>query len=153
LKVPLPRTLSAIGTKHKTVRKDGWRILTPRHEPEATLEGNLTFALKHEGLDLAVLKRLFLAAGADEIAALVRALPTGGYARRIWFLYGAQLDNGDERCILIEGGERTAEIVYLGHGAPSSVHTHTADEDATPRRLRPIASSPARPLRERAAPG
>jgi hypothetical protein len=86
LKVPLPRTLSAIGTKHRIVLKDGWRILTPRHEPEATLEGHLTFALKHEGLDLAVLKRLFLAAGADEIARLVRASPTGGYARRIWFL-------------------------------------------------------------------
>ena len=43
--------------------------------------------LKHEGLDLAVLKRLFLAAGGDEIAALVRTSPTGGYARRIWFLY------------------------------------------------------------------
>jgi hypothetical protein len=38
LKVPLPRTLSAIGTKHKTILQDGWRILTPRHEPEATLE-------------------------------------------------------------------------------------------------------------------
>jgi Fic/DOC family protein len=87
LKVPLPRTLSAIGTKHKTILQDGWRILTPRHEPEATLEGHLTFALKHEGLDLAVVKRLFLAAGGDEIAALVRTSPTGGYARRIWFLY------------------------------------------------------------------
>jgi hypothetical protein len=87
LKVPLPRTLSAIGTKHRTIVKDGWRILTPRHEPEATLEGHLTFALKHEGLDLAVLKRLFLTAGANEIAALVRGSPTGGYARRIWFLY------------------------------------------------------------------
>jgi hypothetical protein len=87
LKVPLPRTLSAIGSKHRTIVKDGWCILTPRHEPEATLEGHLTFALKHEGLDLAVLKRLFVAVGADEIAALVRASPTGGYARRIWFLY------------------------------------------------------------------
>jgi hypothetical protein len=87
LKVPLPRTLSAIGTKHRTILKDGWRILTPRHEPEATLEGHLTFAVKHEGLDLAVLKRLFLAVGPNEIATLVRAAPTGGYARRIWFLY------------------------------------------------------------------
>jgi len=34
-------------------------------------------------------------------------------------------DRTYEADILIEGGERTAEIVYLGHGAPSSVHTHT----------------------------
>src|SRR4029078_2297184 len=38
---------------------------------------------------------------------------------------GAQLDNGNERCILIEGGESTAEIAYPGHWALSSVHTHT----------------------------
>ena len=31
LKVPLPRTLSAIGTKHRTILKDGWRILTVHH--------------------------------------------------------------------------------------------------------------------------
>ena len=65
---------------------------------------------------------------------------------------GAQLDNGNERCILIEGGERTAEIVYLGHGAPSSVYTHTT-KMPRPRRLRPIASGPARALRALAAPG
>ena len=31
-----------------------WRILTPRHAVSPTLEGHLTFALKYEGLDLAV---------------------------------------------------------------------------------------------------
>jgi hypothetical protein len=34
-----------------------------------------------------VLKRLFEALSSSEIEALVRAKPTGGYARRIWFLY------------------------------------------------------------------
>ncbi|GMQ77364.1 MAG: Fic family protein [Gammaproteobacteria bacterium] len=96
LKVPLPRRLSAIGEHHRTVERDGWRILTPRHAPEPSLEGHLTFALKYEGLDLAVLKRLFEAAGADNIAAVVRSKPTGRYARRLWFLYewllGRELD-------------------------------------------------------------
>ena len=55
--------------------------------PTPTLEGHLTFALKYEGLDLAVLKRLFLAVGPPTIETLVRAQPTGRYARRIWFLY------------------------------------------------------------------
>jgi hypothetical protein len=87
LPVPPPRTLSAIGTRHRVAEEAGLRIYTPRHAPEATLEGHLTFALKYEGLDLAVLKRLFLAAPADEIKELVRAKPTGLYARRIWFLY------------------------------------------------------------------
>ncbi len=53
----------------------------------ATLEGHLTFALKNEGLDLAILKRLFLAAKDDEIAELVKQKPTGLYTRRNWFLY------------------------------------------------------------------
>jgi hypothetical protein len=96
LDAPIPLTLCATGTRHKTLASDGWRILTPRHAPQATLEGHLTFALKHEGLNLAVLKRLFLAVPSAELAALVRAKPTGNYARRIWFLYewltGGQLD-------------------------------------------------------------
>lgn len=99
LAVPLPRTLSAIGKHHRLIEQEGWRIMTPRHAPHATLEGHLTFALKYEGLDLAVLKRLFVATGPDAIEALVREKPTGSYARRIWFLYewltGDRLDLPD----------------------------------------------------------
>jgi Fic family protein len=87
LSVPLPRTLSAIGEHHRVKEETGWRILTPRHAPSSNLEGHLTFALKYEGLDLAVLNRLFNAIDAGTIEALVRAKPTGSYARRIWFLY------------------------------------------------------------------
>jgi hypothetical protein len=87
LLVPLPRSLSAIGTHHKTLTAEGWRLFTPRHAPEDSLAGHLTFALKWEGLDLLVLKRLFEAVPGAEIADIVRAQPTGRYARRIWFLY------------------------------------------------------------------
>jgi hypothetical protein len=99
LAVPLPRTLSAIGRHHHVVEREGWRMLTPRHAPDADLEGHLTFALKYEGLDLAVLNRLFRAVGAAAIENLVRAKRTGRYARRIWFLYewltGSRLDLPD----------------------------------------------------------
>lgn len=87
LTVPLPRKMSATGSHHRISESGGWRILTPRHAPQPSLEGHLTFALKNEGLDLAILKRLFLAAGPDLIEALVRSKPTGSYTRRIWFLY------------------------------------------------------------------
>jgi len=87
LPVPVPRLLCAIGSKHRIIEQDGWRIYTPRHAPEASLEGHLTFALKYEGLDLAVLKRLFLAVKQGDVAELVRQKPTGLYTRRIWFLY------------------------------------------------------------------
>ena len=59
IRLPLPRILTATGDRHRLIEKDGWRIYSPRHAPKASLEGHLTFALKHEGLDLAVLKRLF----------------------------------------------------------------------------------------------
>lgn len=96
LSVPLPVTLSAVGERHRVTQAGGWRILTPRHAPPETLAGHLTFALKYEGLDLAVLKRLFVTVGPDAIEAMVRSTPTGIYARRAWFLYewllGAMLD-------------------------------------------------------------
>jgi len=101
LEAPLPRTLSAIGAHHRLVEKNGWRLMTPRHAPEATLEGHLTFALKYEGLNLAALKRLFQATGPAPIEAIVRGKPTGSYARRVWFLYewltGETLDLPDAK--------------------------------------------------------
>ncbi len=92
LAVPIPIRLAAIGPRHKVYEADGWKLYTPRHRPEASLGGHLTFALRYEGLDLAVLKRLFLATGAEPVAELVRTAPTSAYARRIWFLYEWLLD-------------------------------------------------------------
>jgi len=101
LNVPFPRTLFATGARHRITKADGRHILTPRHKPKASLSGHLTFALKHEGLDLAVLKRLFGRIGPRPIEELVRSSPTGGYARRIWFLYewlvGWRLDLPDAK--------------------------------------------------------
>jgi hypothetical protein len=92
LQVPLPRTLFATSDRHRTREAEGWRILSPRYTPPSSLEGHFTFALKNEGLDLATLKCLFTVLAPDEVAAIVRAKPTGAYARRIWFLYEWLLD-------------------------------------------------------------
>ena len=99
LHLPLPRTLSGTGDRHRFRAEGGWRIYSPRYAPPPTLQGHLTFALKHEGLDLAVLKGLFAATGPAPVAAIVKDTPTGSYARRIWFLYewlsGRRLDLPD----------------------------------------------------------
>lgn len=92
LSVPLPRILSAIGARHSVFEKDDWRILTPRHKPSLTLEGQLVFALKYEGVDLVVLKKLFEAVHPREVAIMVSSKPTSSYMRRIWFLYEWLLD-------------------------------------------------------------
>jgi hypothetical protein len=85
--VPLPQRLHAIGKHHKITNTPAWRLLTPRHAPPDSLTGHLTFALKWEGLDLLVLKRLFCRISPDELTALVAEQPSSAYARRIWFLY------------------------------------------------------------------
>jgi hypothetical protein len=96
LPVAPPDYLCAIGTKHKKYEKGRWRIFTPRHKPGDSLLGHLTFALKYEGIELAVLKGLFAAIEPEAIAEIVRREPTGAYSRRIWFLYewlcGRELD-------------------------------------------------------------
>ena len=87
LEVPLPLKLAAISARHKIYESCGWKLFTPRHAPSPTLEGQLTFALKHEGLELAVLKKLFEIIDPDEIEQMVYDKPTSRYIRRIWFLY------------------------------------------------------------------
>ena len=59
LSVPAPDHLCAIGLKHRKFDRERWRVFTPRHKPEDSLKGHLTFALKYEGVDLTVLKTLF----------------------------------------------------------------------------------------------
>jgi hypothetical protein len=135
LPVPVPRTLSAIGTKHRIIEEGGWRIYTPRHAPEATLEGHLTFALKNEALDLAVLKRLFLAVNEGEIAELVRQKPTGVYTRRIWFLYEWLL--GRELKVSIEDKVTYVDAVdtdlqFAGPGQNSARHRVRNNMPGTP---------------------
>ncbi len=87
LKVPVPDYLCAIGTKHKKYDYGRWRLFTPRHKPENSLYGHLVFALKYEGIDLAILNALFKVIDADEMKQMVLAEPTGAYSRRLWFLW------------------------------------------------------------------
>jgi len=99
LPVPLPPRLAAVGARHRRTDTPEWLVLTPRHRPDDTLAGQLEFALKWEGVNLAVLRQLFLRVPASDVAAMVTATPTGAYARRVWFLYewltGSTLDVPD----------------------------------------------------------
>ncbi len=99
LQVPIPDRLALISQKHKQYETDEWIVLSPRYMPEDSLADHLTFALKYEGVDLAVLKKLFGVLAADEVTAMIAAEPTGLYRRRLWFLYewlmNSQLDLPD----------------------------------------------------------
>jgi hypothetical protein len=87
LKVPLPEILALISQKHKQYKTADWMVFTPRHQPADTLMGHLTFALKYEGIDLGVLKKIFEKLEAKEISEMITLEPTGQYSRKIWFLY------------------------------------------------------------------
>ncbi len=87
LQVTVPVQLALISTKHKVYNTEEWKVLTPRHKPDESLYGQITFALKYEGIDLAILNALFKVVNQKEILALIKEEPTGIYSRRIWFLY------------------------------------------------------------------
>ena len=70
-------------------RQEPWIIFDRRYWRGDSLADHLTFALRHEPIDLLVLKRVFDAAPKAEIEAMIRAAPTGIPARRAWFLYEA----------------------------------------------------------------
>ncbi|PZU68700.1 Fic family protein [Sphingobium sp.] len=135
LPAPMPITLSAIGPRHKVYHAEGWNIYTPRHQPDDNLAGHLTFALRYEGLDLTILKMLFRAAGPEPVAQIVRAAPTGAYARRLWFLYewllDARLDLHDATqgsYVLIVDPERQ----WAGEGITSTRHRVKNNLPGTP---------------------
>jgi len=64
-----------------------WLVFDKRYWPGETFADHLTFALRHEDIDLLVLKRIFDAVPQGEVKAFVRAAPTGVLVRRAWFLY------------------------------------------------------------------
>ena len=69
------------------VQQGDWMIFDKRYWTGEGLSEHLTFALKHEVLDLLVLKRIFEAVSKDEIELFVKAVPTGVANRRAWYLY------------------------------------------------------------------
>ena len=99
LQATLPDILALISQKHKQYKTEEWIVFTPRYMPEDTLMGHLTFALKYEGIDLGILKKLFGKLEAKQMSKLIAKEPTGQYSRKIWFLYewlmDAQLDTPD----------------------------------------------------------
>ncbi len=87
LAVPLPEKLALISYKKRQYTNDHWIVLTSRHLPEDTLYKHLVFALKYEGVNLLVLKKLFEKLSENQILELIQEEPTGQYSRRLWFLY------------------------------------------------------------------
>jgi hypothetical protein len=96
------RKLSCVSARHvggNRRREGSWEVFDKRYLPAPTLEGYLSFALRHEDMDLLVLKRVFDAVPDGAIREIVRATPAGTLSRRIWFFFetltGRSLDIED----------------------------------------------------------
>ena len=87
LKVTIPNKLALISQKKRQYETNEWQVYTPRHRPDETLFKQLVFALKYEGVNLLVLKKLFDVLDAKEISKLIQIEPLSQYGRRIWFIY------------------------------------------------------------------
>lgn len=93
LAVPLPHTLTLISLKNRRYEKDGWKVLPLKYQPEDTLYKQLVFALKYEGVNLLLFKKLFLKISRTDLKELIAIEPTGRYSRKIWFLYEWLMDD------------------------------------------------------------
>jgi len=87
LKVPIPEILAFISLKKRQYKSYEWHVFTSRHLPEDTLYKQLVFALKYEGINLLVIKKLFDKLSENEVIELIQQEPIGIYSRKIWYLY------------------------------------------------------------------
>lgn len=84
------RELNCVSRQHVkgSQRKQGnWRIFDKRYQPGDALMDHLSFALRHEQIDLLILKRTFDLVPENVVEQYVKASPTGAHSRRIWFFY------------------------------------------------------------------
>jgi len=99
LSVPVPSMLSLISLKKRKYESGSWQVFPPKYRPDDSLYKQLIFALKYEGINLLILKKLFESVAQGIIAELVQLEPTSQYSRKIWFLYewlfNRQLDMPD----------------------------------------------------------
>lgn len=87
LDAPIPEILSLVSSKKRQYKVDGWQVFTSRHLPDNTLYKHLVFALKYEGVNLLLIKKLFEKITEKEIVDLLQEEPLGQYSRKLWFLY------------------------------------------------------------------
>lgn len=75
--------------------QDGYRdeVFRSQYWPGDTIGDHLEFALKYDGINLALLARIFEKVGSDALIEYIKTKPTGKYARRIWFFYEFLTEN------------------------------------------------------------
>ena len=113
-----------------------WRIFDARYWPGDSLADHLTFALRHERLDLLVLKRILEQMEPAVVEEFVHRAPAGVPNRIVWFLYewllGKTLDIPDApKMTAVDVLDRSA--YFTGKPRISSRHRVRDNLLGTPR--------------------
>ena len=87
LAAPIPVKLTFISTKKRQFENHEWKVFPSRYLPEENLYKQITFALKYEGVDLLIFKKLFEVLKKTELEEMIQQEIQGQFSRRIWFLY------------------------------------------------------------------
>lgn len=89
LRLPPPRRVASVSGSTTRVSNLGDTVAVPRHVAPASAAplDHLQFALKHEGVDLAVISEVLPKIGGNEVTALIRNAPSGRYSRLIGYLW------------------------------------------------------------------
>lgn len=86
LAIPMPSRLSIVSPKNRKVHTSRYQLYQSAYMPEENLLSHLRFALKYEGVNLLVLKRLFSKIEVEEISDILNQA-SGIYMRKVWYLY------------------------------------------------------------------
>ena len=108
LAAPVRRTSCVSGQHVRGSRREErlWTVFDKRYWPGDSFADHLTFALRHEDIDLLILKRAFEAVPKAELEAMVRAAPTGTEVRRAWYLY----ETLTGRALAVDDAPRAAAV-------------------------------------------
>lgn len=90
----MPRLISLVSARNRKYTTGRWVVYPQAYLPEDTAEitemeslyRQLVFALKYEGVNLLVFKKISQHYSIRQLEALVQIEPSGQYSRRIWFL-------------------------------------------------------------------
>lgn len=123
LPVPLPLQLVLISEKRRQYIKDGWIVLTPRHQPGEDLYDQLVFVLKYEGVNLLIIKKIFEVLEASMVVSWVKKEPLSQYSRRLWFLYEWLMQERLDVPDLKEGNYVPLLSEKLHYGTPIAINS------------------------------
>ena len=108
-----------------------WSVFDKRYWPGEDFAAHLSFALRHEPIDLLILKQVFEGVPANAVQQFVRSAPTGVPNRRAWMFYelltGRTLDVPELSATLTAIDLLDPEAYFIG--APKSSRRHKVREN------------------------